>query len=144
MNDEELRDAATATRRGVTRLSRRLRGERSAGALSANKVGVLGHLHRHGPATPGEIAAAEHQLPQSLSRVFAELTAAGLVSRSRSDRDRRESELHLTPQGHAALVQDMAERDAWLVAALRTLTPAEIRVLRVAGNLMDQLAEVAA
>lgn len=144
MNDleaDELQRAAAATRRGATRLARRLRGERGTGALSASKVGVLGHLYRHGPATPGEIAAIEHQLPQSLSRVFADLAEAGLVVRSRGDQDRREWRLHLTDAGRDTLLQDMAERDAWLAAALATLTPAEVGVLRIAGDLMDRLAD---
>src|SRR5436309_3921756 len=110
--ESELLDGAAQVRQGVIRLGRRLRAERSPEALSANKLGVLSHLHRHGPATAGELAAAEHQRPQSLTRVFAELEQAGLVTRIRDERDRRQSVLALTPEGTAALARDMAERDA--------------------------------
>ncbi|MER6352299.1 MarR family transcriptional regulator [Streptomyces sp. NPDC001634] len=55
----------------------------SAGSLSPHQLGVLGQLHRHGPATPGEIAAAERQRPQSLTRVFAELEGEGLIPANR-------------------------------------------------------------
>lgn len=132
---------AASVRRGATRLAQRLRAERPAGALSSNKIGALSHLYRRGVSSPGDIATAEHQQPQSLTRVFAELEAAGLLSRSPSDHDGRQSLLTLTPAGRDALEADMAERDAWLAVALSTLTDAEIGLLRVAGELMDRLAD---
>jgi DNA-binding MarR family transcriptional regulator len=129
-------------RGGATRLGRRLRAERPATALSGTTVSVLSHLYREGPSTPGAIAVAEHQRPQSLTRTFNELQAQGLVSRAPSVQDRRGSVLTLTPAGQAALVKDMAHRDAWLAAALTTLTDAEIEIVRVAATLMDRLADV--
>jgi DNA-binding MarR family transcriptional regulator len=122
------------------RLARRLRTERPAGALSSNKISVLAHLHRGGPATPGELAAAEHQRPQSLTRVFAELERAGLVSRSPGYADRRQSVLAITAAGVDELVRDMAHRDAWLISTLAGRTDAERQILRIAGTLMDRLA----
>jgi DNA-binding MarR family transcriptional regulator len=141
VSEDDRLEAATQIRRGVIRLARRLRAERGPDALSANKIGVLAHLLRAGPATPGEIAAAERQLPQSLTRVFAELEADGLVSRSPSERDRRAALLHLTPAGLDALTRDMAVRDRWLADALRHLRPAEIDLLRKAGPLLERLAD---
>ncbi|WP_433170016.1 MarR family winged helix-turn-helix transcriptional regulator [Actinoallomurus sp. CA-150999] len=139
--EAELLDGAAQVRQGMIRLGRRLRAERSPEALSVNKLGVLSHLHRHGPATAGELAAAEHQRPQSLTRVFAELEQAGLVTRIRDERDRRQSVLAITPEGTAALAGDMAERDAWLASAMAGLSPTERQVLRLAGALMDRLAD---
>ncbi|GAA4602139.1 MarR family transcriptional regulator [Actinoallomurus liliacearum] len=138
--DPELLEGAAQVRQGVTRLGRRLRAARAPGALSANKLGVLSHLHQHGPATAGELAAAEYQQPQSLTRVFAELERAGLITRMRDDRDRRQSVLAITPAGTAALARDMAERDAWLASAMAGLSDTERQVLRLAGTLMDRLA----
>src|SRR5882757_4435235 len=130
---------AAQSRGGIMRLNRRLRQERGEGGLSANRLGVLGHLRRHGAATPGEVAAAERQRPQSLTRVFAELEADGLISREPGTTDRRQSLLTLTAAGHRALERDMAERDAWLATALGTLSETEREVLRLAGALMDRL-----
>jgi DNA-binding MarR family transcriptional regulator len=118
-----------------------LRAERPAHALSANKIGVLSHLHRHGPSTPGDVAAAERQRPQSLTRVFAELESAGLISRTVSPADRRESLLGIAPAGFEALSRDMAERDVWLAGVIAGLTETEAQVLRIAGVLMDRLAD---
>ncbi|OIJ68009.1 MarR family transcriptional regulator [Streptomyces mangrovisoli] len=128
-------------RRGLIRLGRRLRQERGEGSLSANQLGVLGHLHRDGPATPGEIAAAERQRPQSLTRVFAELEAEGLIAREQATGDRRRSLLRLTEAGRRELERDMAERDAWLAAALRSLGETERGVLALASTIMERLAE---
>ncbi|MCO6004115.1 MarR family transcriptional regulator [Actinoallomurus purpureus] len=139
--DAALVQSAAQVRQGVIRLGRRLRAERSPEALSVNKLGVLSHLHRHGPATAGELAAAEHQRPQSLTRVFAELEQAGLMTRIRDERDRRQSVLAITPAGTTALARDMAERDAWLASAMAGLSDTERQVLRLAGALMDRLAD---
>jgi len=134
-------DAAAAIRRGLTRLAQRLRAERPSGALSSNKVSVLSHLYRHGPSSPGDVAAAEHQHPQSLTRVFADLERAGLLTREPSEHDGRQSVLTLTPAGRDALTADMGHRDAWLAVALATLTEAEVDVLRIAAQLMDRIAD---
>ncbi|GAA4622082.1 MarR family transcriptional regulator [Actinoallomurus vinaceus] len=139
--EADLLDSAAQVRQGITRLGRRLRAERSPEALSVNKLGVLSHLHQHGPATAGELAAAQHQRPQSLTRVFAELEQTGLVTRIRDERDRRQSVLAITSEGTAALAGDMAERDAWLASAMAGLSPTERQVLRLAGALMDRLAD---
>ncbi|MGR3869545.1 MarR family winged helix-turn-helix transcriptional regulator [Streptomyces graminifolii] len=117
---------AVRIRRGVVRLNRRLRQERGNEAgLTPNQLIVLGHLHRHHSATPGEIAAAERQRPQSLTRVFGELEAEGLISREPSAVDRRQSVLTLTAAGRRALDQDMGERDVWLAEALGSLSATE-------------------
>lgn len=128
-------------RRGATRLARRLRAQRPAGALSAAKVSVLGHLYREGGRTPGQIAAAEHHHLQSLTRVLAALEHDGLISRRASDLDRRASLLTLTDAGRSAIEGDMATRDAWLAGALQQLTATEIQLLALAAGLMDRLAD---
>jgi DNA-binding MarR family transcriptional regulator len=134
---------APQLRRGVIRLGRRLRAERPADALSPNKVSVLGHLLREGPATPGEIAAAEHQKRQALTRVFADLQADGLVARVASDADGRSYVLALTAAGRTALERDRAVRDQWLAAALDQLSDTEVQLLAIAGPLLDRLADAA-
>jgi len=132
---------AEQTRGAVARLARRLRAERPDDALSSNKIGVLSHLRRHGASSPGEIAAAERQQPQSLTRVFAELESAGLVRRSSNTVDRRVAVLELTRAGAEALRRDMAHRDSWLAEALEELPDLEIEVLGLAAVIMDRLAE---
>lgn len=139
---DELRDAARSLRRGTLRLARRLRVERPRHGVSQLKVGVLAHLHRDGPMSPGELAAAEHIQPQSLSRTLASLEKEGLITRRVDHADRRRSTLEVTLQGQGALHADMHQRDLWLADAMtRLLTPAERQLLALAGDLMQKLAE---
>jgi len=142
LDDQELRRVAAVVRRGTIRLSRRLRAVRPPDALSATKIGVLGHLHRYGPSSPGQIAAADHHRPQALTKVFAELEAEGLINREPSERDGRGATLSLTDAGAHALECDMAQRDRWLAGALTNLGEVEVEVLRLAGTLLDRLADV--
>ena len=128
-------------RRGATRLARRMRLERPADSIPLAKVAVLGHLRRWGAATPGELAAAEHLQPQSLTRVIADLEAEGMLTRHRDERDGRQRVLEITALGTLALAQDMDARDAWLERAIEQegLTETEQQVLYLAGALMDRL-----
>lgn len=134
-------EAVAEIRHGIMRMSRRMRSARSPDALSGNKLVVLGHLYRNGSATPGELAGAEGQKPQSLTRVFAELEAEGLVSRARAEHDRRQVVLTITPRGAEALRRDVQERDAWLAGALAGLSETERDVLLIAARLMGRLAD---
>jgi DNA-binding MarR family transcriptional regulator len=139
--DEVLR-AAMAVRRGATRLARRLRSERPEAAETLLELSVLGHLYRRGPMTPGALADNERLQPQSLTRALARLERDRLVLRRSDETDRRRSLLALTEAGRLALTRDMARRDAWLAAAMaRELTPTEQQLLRLAGDLMERLAE---
>lgn len=148
-NDTELaRDAQLAlsaaadVRRGATSLGRRLRLERSATALTALELSVLGHLHRRGPLSPGELADAERMQPQSLTRTLAGLEEAGLTLRQPDPADGRRSLLAVTEHGQAALRTEMGQRDTWLAAAMGAqLTTTEIGLLRLAGSLMERLAD---
>jgi DNA-binding MarR family transcriptional regulator len=140
--DDALLRAAMAVRRGTTRLARRLRAQRAESPETLLELSVLGHLYRRGPMTPGALAAAERLQPQSLTRALARLEHDHLVLRRSDESDRRRSLLALTEAGRLALTRDMARRDAWLAAAMaRELNPAEQQLLRLAGDLMERLAE---
>ena len=134
--------AAAEVRRGVISLARRLRLERNEVGLTALELSVLGHLHRSGPLTPGELATAERMQPQSLTRTLAALEEAGLASRQPDPADGRRSLLAITDHGQAGLRSEMKQRDNWLSAAMAAeLTTTEIGLLRLAGSLLERLAE---
>jgi len=140
--DDDLLQAATTVRRGTTRLARRLRMERPHAEGTLLELAILAHLSRRGPMTPGALAAAERLQPQSLTRALARLERSGLVIRRPDHEDRRRSLLAVTETGRAALGRDMQQRDAWLAAAMeQQLTRVERELLRMAGELMDRLAE---
>ena len=133
--------AAVALRRGVTSLGRRLRLERTATAMTALDLSVLGHLNRRGPLSPGELADAERVQPQSLTRTLAGLQEAGLTLRQPDAADGRRSLLAISEPGQAALRTEMQQRDTWLATALAAeLTATEIGLLQLAGPLLERLA----
>jgi DNA-binding MarR family transcriptional regulator len=142
MDDEDLQSAATAVRQGATRLARRLRIERPEPTQTGLELGILAHLSRRGPTAPGALAAAERVQPQSLTRTLASLERQHLAVRQPDGRDRRRSLLAITETGRQALAADMGRRDAWLARVMaRRLTRAERELLRIAGELMDRLAD---
>jgi DNA-binding MarR family transcriptional regulator len=139
--DVEVREQAIALRRGALRLARRLRRERGTAGLSNAKLSVLAALHRSGELTAREIAEVERLQPQSLTRTLQALEGAGLVRRRPDPDDRRRARLAITAKGTDALALEMADRDAWLAAALAEhATPAERGVLALAAELMERLA----
>jgi DNA-binding MarR family transcriptional regulator len=135
-------DSAVAELRGaVMALARRMRTERGDSALPVTKLLVLARLSRHGPATPGRLAAAERLQPQSLTRTLADLAEQGLIVRTRSTGDRRQQTIAITDAGCAALRADVAARDAWLAGALEELNETETGVLLLAAGLLHRLAD---
>jgi DNA-binding MarR family transcriptional regulator len=134
--------AATAVRRGVIHLGRRLRLERPGHDVTLLQLAVLAELNDAGPMTPGQLAAAQRVQPQSLTRVLATLEARGLLGRQADPEDGRRALLAITDDGHQALRRDADARDRWLAQAMAAqLTATEQELLRLAGELMDRLAK---
>lgn len=141
MPDDDL-EAAQTLRRATLRLSRRLQAERDEHGLSLTKISVLGHLVRRGPLSAGALAAADRLKPQSLTRVLAELEAAGLIERDADPRDRRQRRFSITEAGRRAGAADMRRRDEWLAQAIgHGLTPVERNMIMLAAELIERLAE---
>ncbi|MGO8957592.1 MAG: MarR family winged helix-turn-helix transcriptional regulator [Streptosporangiaceae bacterium] len=138
----DARRAAVAVRRGVISLGRMLRAGRTPGGLTSLELSVLGHLNRRGPLNPGDLAATDRVQPQSLTRTLTSLEADGLLSRQPDPGDGRKSLLAITAAGASLLRTEMDERDRWLAAAMsEKLTSTEAELLRLAGELMERLAD---
>jgi DNA-binding MarR family transcriptional regulator len=135
-------ECAAEIRRAIFRLARRLRFERGADGLSINKTVMLSYLVQNGPKTLSELAAACGQQPQSLTRALAEMQEAGLVSRARGRQDRRQSFIAVTDTGRRALASEMAGCDNWLASALERLNETERQILRMAGQLVERIADM--
>jgi DNA-binding MarR family transcriptional regulator len=131
---------ASTLRLSVMRLARRMRGMRADTSLSLSQLAALATLDRHGPLTPGELAAHEKVQPPSMTRLLAGLEAAGLVTRAAHATDGRQVVMTVSPDGQALLREDRRRRDAWLAQQLRTLDPEEIAVLDRAAGILERLA----
>ena len=133
---------ATAVRRSVTHLARRLRLERVRHGVSASKLIVLGHLLRNGVMTAKELAALEHIQPQSLTRILVDLEERGLIRREQAEADRRQVRIEITQEGREILVRDTERQDAWLSRIMASiLTEKERDILNTAAPLLTRLSE---
>jgi DNA-binding MarR family transcriptional regulator len=134
-------EPATEILRSVLLLGRRLRAARPEGSDSLSTIAMLGTLHRLGPMPAWRLAFEERLQPQSITRIVAAMERDGLISRTRSDEDRREIELALTPRGRSVLSEDIRARRIWLEKAMDAcLTLAERRKLLDAAEIMLKLA----
>jgi DNA-binding MarR family transcriptional regulator len=125
---------------------RRLRGRdqhREAEGLTIAQVRALFALDGREPATAGDIAEAARLSPAAVSGMLDELERDGIVTRVRSDSDRRRVLVTLTDEGRDLLkkrrrlwvkrwesaLEDVPERD--LAAAAE--------VMRRIGTLLDRI-----
>ena len=131
---------ASTLRLSVMRLARRLRSMRADTSLTLSQLSALATLDRHGPLTPGELAAHEKVQPPSMTRLLAVLESAGLVTRTAHPTDGRQVVMAVSADGQAMLREDRRRRDAWLAQRLRTLDPDEVAVLGRAAAILDRLA----
>ncbi len=131
---------ASALRISVTRLARRLRAERADTNLTVSQLAALATLERHGPLTPGELAAHEKVQPPSITRTIAALEQAELVVRSAHPTDRRQALVAISDAGMRLLAADRRQREVWLAQRLRDLTPGEVHTLQAAAVLLERLA----
>jgi DNA-binding MarR family transcriptional regulator len=133
---------ASALRRGVLRLARRLRATSPAEGLTSARLSALRWLHEEGAMTPGQIAAADHLQPQSVTRLLAALEKDGLIVRDVDESDRRRAVVRITPAGTKMLRAEAAHRDKWLTDAMTAqLSPAERAILKQASVLLERLAD---
>src|ERR1700712_3797113 len=91
---------------------------------------ALATLDRHGPQSPGELAAHERVQPPSMTRLLTRLEEAGLVTRQAHPTDGRQVIVSIAPEGRALLQASRARKDAWLAQRLAALTPADRETLR--------------
>jgi DNA-binding MarR family transcriptional regulator len=127
-------------RLAVMRLSRRLRSQRVDTSVTLTHLAALSTLKRHGPMSPGELAAHERVQPPSMTRVVVALEGMGLVTRTPHPTDGRQVVIGLTPAADELLGAEARAREAWLSERLQELSPDERAVLRDAAVIMDKLA----
>jgi DNA-binding MarR family transcriptional regulator len=127
-------------RLAVMRFSRRLRTQRVNTSVTLTHLAALSTLQRHGPMSPGELAAQERVQPPSMTRVVVALENMGLVTRTPHPTDGRQVIIDLTPAADELLAEEARAREAWLVGRLQELSLEERAVLREASTIMDKLA----
>jgi DNA-binding MarR family transcriptional regulator len=127
-------------RLAVMRFSRRLRSQRVDTSVTLTHLAALSTLKRHGPMSPGELAAHERVQPPSMTRVVVALEGMGMVTRTPHPTDGRQVVIDLTPAAEQLLGTEARAREAWLSGQLDQLSPQEREVLREAAVIVDKLA----
>ena len=131
---------AALLRKSVSSLSRRLRPPAMPEGLSLAKLSALGQLYRGGPISATELARREGVKIQSLTRLLAELEAAGWLVRKAHASDGRRSLLCLTRQGVKRLAEATLPGEAALARTIAAkLSASERALLLRACGLMDAL-----
>src|SRR3954470_13127766 len=105
--DEQLsrtrREAADRLHSASIHVLRRVSREDPASGLSAARLSALSVLVFGGPRTLGELAAAEHVRPATMTRIVQALEADALVRREADPDDGRVSRLRATAKGERVM-----------------------------------------
>ncbi|MET7994322.1 MULTISPECIES: MarR family transcriptional regulator [unclassified Amycolatopsis] len=126
----------------VAQLHRRLRQVDNADSLTPSQSAALNRLYREGPATQGELAAAEHVRQQSMATTLSALDSLGYLARSRDPADGRRTVLSVSELGAKTVQGIRQHRDEWLAHALAAeLTAEELETVRQALPLLQRVAE---
>jgi DNA-binding MarR family transcriptional regulator len=145
----DLRTAAEELARafkGCVRAVRRLRGRETRcapGELSDAQYGLLFGLREHEALPTSELAFLADLSPATATGMLDALEASGLVTRVRSDRDRRVVLTSLTEQGRALVDERHARFAPRLEAALAEFSDAELQTAAaVLGRLREMFDEI--
>jgi DNA-binding MarR family transcriptional regulator len=131
---------ADSLRPTLLRLARELRREKIAG-VSPHQVGLLVAIKYTPGVTVGQLAAEERVSTAAMSKRVTRLERDGLVTRTKSEADRRCIGLTLTEDGQRALRRVRSRRTAWLASRLGALTPAELAAVGAAAEPLARLLE---
>jgi len=120
---------------------RRLRGRdqhrKAEDGLTIAQVRALFALDRDAAATAGEIAETARLSPAGVTALLDELERDGIVTRVRSDSDRRRVLVALTDQGRAVLKK---RRRLWLKRWDTALADVPERDLEAAADVLRRIA----
>lgn len=121
------------------RLIRRLAKSDAAMGLSRPQASALAVLTFGGPATLKDLAAAEQVRAPTMSRLVAELEAAGLATKATDAADRRAVRISATAKGKKLLLAGRDLRVGTLAAQLARLPERERAALRSAAEIIARL-----
>lgn len=133
-------DLSVRLRLALTRLSRHLRYQADTG-MTPTQLSALSAVHRAERLTLGELAAAEGVRRPTMSRVAADLEAAGLIVREPDPSDGRVAWLRLSPEGHRAIHRVHTRKDQYVARRLAALSAAERATLDRAVPVLERLLE---
>jgi DNA-binding MarR family transcriptional regulator len=117
---------------------RYVRRDDPALGLSAARLSALSVLVFGGPRKLGELAAAEHVRPATMTRIAQALESEGLIRREPDPDDGRATQLRATRKGERVMWRGRERRVERLAELLGRLAPDEIGRVRDAAELVER------
>jgi len=117
---------------------RRVRRDDPETGLSAARLSALSVLVFGGPRSLGELAAAEHVRPATMTRIVQALEEERLVRRGSDPADRRVTRLQATAKGERVMWRGRERRVANLATLLSGLSEQEISQVHRAAELVER------
>lgn len=133
-------ELAGRLRLAVGRLSKRL-NQQAKGELTLSQWSALATTARNGPLRLGELACIEHVSAPVLTKVVADLEAAGLVDRRADPCDARAHLLAVTAAGQQRLTQLRATYAGLVTDLLTGLADDQRDALAQAVPVLEELAD---
>jgi DNA-binding MarR family transcriptional regulator len=122
-----------------TVLQRHLSRTDAGEGLTRARLSALALLVLGGPRTLGDLAAAEHVRPPTMTRLIHAMEADGLVTRRPNPDDARSVVIEATPRGVEQLEQGRARQIAPLAETISDLGRAERLQLEDAADLLGRV-----
>lgn len=122
-----------------TVLLRHLSRADTGDGLTRARLSALALLVLGGPRTLGDLAAAEHVRPPTMTRLVHAMEADGLVVRERNHADGRSVIIRASATGEALLTLGRARQIAPLAESIAELAAAERTQLEAAADLLGRV-----
>jgi DNA-binding MarR family transcriptional regulator len=136
---QETLAAADRLHSAAIHLLRRVRRQDSTTGIGPAQLSALSVLVFAGPKTLGELAAAEHVKPPTMSRIVAGLERSLLIEITRDPTDARRMHIRSSAKGTRLLQQGRRRRIEYLAEHLDSLTSSELSQLGAAAEILEKL-----
>lgn len=137
----DISELGSRLRVAMARLVRRARQEAVEGEMTPSMTSALGSIYGLGAPTLGELAAAEHVQPPTITKLVGRLEGDGLVVREVEAADRRVVRVRLSPTGRRLVERTRMRAGAYMTRRLRTLSDDERAVVEAALPILERLLE---
>ena len=131
--------AADRLHSAAIHLLRRVRKQDEASGVGPAQLSALSVLVFAGPKTLGELAAAEHVKPPTMSRIVAGLKRSHMIKITRDPGDARRMHIRPTAKGTRLLQQGRQRRIEYLAEHLGSLPAGELAQLGAAADILERL-----
>ena len=136
--DEDLQ-LADAMVMAAIRLTRTLRAQNRSAELSGPQISALAAIVYSDQITARELARLEEVTPATISRLLASMEAAGLIARTRDEKDARLYRIHATADGRRLIEHGHRKRLMPLAKVIGNLSSQERLNLASSADVWQRL-----